>query len=341
VTLNDQDTWIYAMLWRMCDPERPLETCGFTPTAPSVFRRFLTIARVHRVLGIVLEKLHPLSGSYPQEWAAGQQCWRGEIVRSLRLRQHSQMVMGAITAADIPAMLFKGIDFAGQLYSNTRFRPTFDVDILVPREHWTDAARVLETTGHIEKSDQPPMQFPSGLLGERTWLHASGMEIEVDLHWNLINLPWLRHRASIEWRDLNDQTTARLLSAQGQPTNALRLLIAAIHATYHHQFDRLLLLTDILQACRRVEQEGDVAAIRHFTGRTGTRKALDLALVVTAKCLEVPEVERMRQRIAGGTRLPEIPAMLLTDIQRSLCSIRCHFNSPYRRRIRQWLDQVE
>ena len=118
----DHDLWIYRTLWRLGDAEKP--ACAIEPPPAKVFRRMLAIARVHRVLGLVMEKVQNLAADYPEEWATAERCWRAELVRSLRLRKHANFVMQSFAVAGIPATLLKGMDFADRLYPHPRLRPT-------------------------------------------------------------------------------------------------------------------------------------------------------------------------------------------------------------------------
>ncbi len=284
-SLAQSDAWIHKTLWRLADPLRPAELEPIRGTPPLTVRRLLTMARVHRVLGLVMEKLRPLAGEYSEVWETAARCHRGEVVTAMRIREHGELLLREFRARGIPVALIKGMDFADALYPVPRLRPTLDVDLLVPLECWPDAVKTLMTTKHTEKNPQPPFQLPSGILGERTWIHGRDPQIEVDLHWNLINLPSFRPAVSLQFGDV---AWAKMGSqASHLPSRASRLAIAAVHATYHHQFDRLLLLTDLLQACRPLNQ-ADIAELRQLTEHTGIGIALDLGLRIADRFLEVP-----------------------------------------------------
>jgi len=202
MSLQRRDDWIYQTLCRLVDPLKPAEGAISTQPSRSLMRRLLAIARVHGVLGIVVEKLHDLKPKFPDVWEVSQRSLHAQVAQSIRVRRHGQKALASLSAANVPAVLLKGVDFADALYPNAHLKPTFDVDVLVPRDRWDDAIIALENCGHVEKMNQAPMAYAAGLLGERSWIYPGPPVIEVDLHWNLIDLPSYRKQASIEYRDL-------------------------------------------------------------------------------------------------------------------------------------------
>jgi hypothetical protein len=332
------DDRIYDQLWRLGSLLTPPEPLPRMP--PDSFRRMLAMARIQGVLGIILEKLRSQPPACPEAWKDAQRVWQMEIVRSMRVRHHGRQVMASLWKAGIPAVIFKGRDFADNLYPQPNLRPTLDVDVLVPRDRWLDAARLLEATGHVEKRQQPPMFLDSGVVSERTWLYPSNSNVEVDLHWSLVHFPFFRRHAAVEYWNL-DWNWAPAPSgqvAQGSLSPGSRLIVAAVHAVYHHQFDRLLLLTDIQGACRQIKDGVDEQRVRGLMERTGTSLALDVALQVTARFLNDPLIEQLRHTLFAGPALKRmIPEPLFVDARQNLRSIKTDFNTPGRYRIREWL----
>ena len=343
MNLMRRDQWIYAMLWQLSDPLKSADAAPQTAISPGVLRRMLAIARIQGVLGIVTQKLAGQAPHAPDVWEAAQRCWRAETVQSIRIRQHTKILMRAFAQANIPAVAIKGIDFVDHLYPNPRLRPTMDVDVIVPREAWQQATQVLESTGHEEKRDQPPMEFFTGTLGERSWVWRTAPRVEIDLHWNLINFPTLRRRSSMEFKDLDWERSHTPEGPALKATPATRLVIAASHAFHHHQFDHLLLLVDLQQACRGITNPAAVTAIGAMIDRTQIRPAVDASLAVAAAFLKDSHIDSIRREIARTSRgnpPAEIPPYVLQDARKSLCTIRNHFNAPHRLRLRNWLRAV-
>ncbi len=331
-----RDDWIYDQLWRMVSLTGT--AVDLTGIDEETTHRMLAMARVHGVLGMVLTKLRDAPPPYAKTWEIARRAWKGEVVQSMRVRHHAQRVMQALRQCGIPAAIIKGPDFADHLFTDPRMRPTLDVDVLVPRDRWMEAATQLRAHGHKEKAGQPGPFLPTGVLSERTWVFsAAGTDIEVDLHWSLVHFPFFRKQASVDYWNLDWQWQS---DGKGELTAASRLVIAVVHALYHHQFERLLQLCDIQRACRQIGDTSDRQRVRALAERTGTSLALNVALQVTARFLEDPEIDRLRQMMLDG---PEnrwtIPRGLFDDARNNLRRIRTHFLTPGRRRIREWLLQ--
>ena len=155
------------------------------------------------------------------------------------------------------------------------------------------------------------MRFAASQYGEQSWCCRS-TGIECDLHWNLINHPSQRRRASIELADLDWDTSGEPDKNVRHATPATRLAIAAVHAAITHQIDRLLLLCDIREACRQLTAAADQEALRQIARRTGIRAALDVALGVTARVLNDPSTAAVRRRL-GSRTISRIAARLASE----------------------------
>jgi hypothetical protein len=332
--MTQSDDWIYDQLWRMASATgSPVDLSGIDQDTT---HRMLAIARVHGVLGIVLSKLRESPPPHAETWNIAQRAWKGEVVQSMRVRRHGHELMRAMSSGGIPAVIVKGPDFADHLFSDPKLRPSLDVDVLVPRDRWIEAAKVLQTIGHKEKPGQPGPFLPTGVLSERTWIFPSaGVDIEVDLHWSMVHFPFFRQQASVEYWNLDWHWQP---GGKGELTAASRLVIAVVHALYHHQFEKLSQLCDIQLACRKITSDTDRLTVRALAERTGTCMALNVALQVTSRFLEDPEVERLRQMLLDGPgQRWTIPQGLFDDARKNLRQIRMHYMTPGRRRIREWM----
>lgn len=329
------DEAIYNLLWRLA--ASPAETTDLLTLEPPVLHRVLAMARIHGVLGIVLSQGGDIAAGTGTTWDNIRRAWKGQMIHSLRVRQHAKAVLEQLNHRGIAAVLFKGPDFADHLYPDPRVRPTLDVDILVPREQWVQALGVLAAMGHQEKPDQPDVVTKLGIISQRTWVFPlPGTAIEVDMHWSLVHFPYFRRQAAVDYWNLDWQWLA---GGQGALTPASRLVIAAVHAVYHHQFDRLLQLVDVQKACAKIATDIERQKVRVLAQRTGTTLALDVALQVTARFLSDPEVERLRKTLWGESLPWRLPEGLFEDARSNLRSIRTSHFTPGAERIRQWLMQ--
>jgi hypothetical protein len=289
----------------------------------SLYRLF-SIARIHGVLGIVLSK-------YPHDekmlpWSLAHRAWKSQIKKTLLIRHHGKSIVATLNKSGISASVIKGCDFADHLYISPNQRNSIDVDILVPKEQWFPAIHALENMGHT-LNQQRPQFFPFGVIGERTWSYNLNSEVvEVDLHWNIVGEPGFRKLSSIGYWDLD--------FINGEITPASRVLIAAAHALYHHQFDHLCLFADLQRSCKCIST-AEEQSVKAIARRTHSSLCLKIAIEITAKYLQDQHLAELGKRLMDGLNLPSIPSNLLENINRNIYSI----HSPTKRWIRNWLNQ--
>ena len=208
--------------------------------------------------------------------------WRAKRIKTLKLRQAGDQILAALAAAAVPAALLKGADFAENLYPQPALRPTRDLDLMIPREHWPAAVRVLDGRGFKPRTRSGRARDPDR-FGQESWRRAAD-KIAVDLHWNLICKETLRRRVATDFDSLAWQPR----SGPDQPfvpTAASRLVIAATHAIVSHQFERLLHLCDLREASRAVNKT-NFAELEQTLDVTGTRGIVAFALAAAARlCL--------------------------------------------------------
>ena len=265
------DLRVWRTLLELSDP-RGATAGSASPGLSSVqYQQLLAMARVHGVLGIVLRNLGSPCAGNEDVWRIAQRQWQAQLAKSLLLRRHGQELIEGLADAGIPAVTFKGADFADHLYPRSGLRTMNDIDVLVPRECWTQTATALEQLGYV-RDIVPPMRFPAAEYGEESWRLRSNPAIECDLHWNLINHPSQRRRASVEFADLDWEAEGKLDSAGRRATPASRLVIAAAHAAITHQFDRLVLLCDLREICRQLTGEIEFARLRARRAHGNTRR---------------------------------------------------------------------
>ena len=262
-----RESRIDQTLLQLSDPE-PLRGRGPIPElTDDEWLQLLALAKEHGVLGIVLHHLDPQRHAERPAWKTAERCWRADSVLSLRLRQYGKQLNDALLAAGVQAAIVKGTDFADHLYPQPNLRPARDIDLLIPRQQWQAAGKVLESLDYVKDAGLWD-KYTAGEYAEESWHPRTAGEIDVELHWNLIRSPSLRRRASVELADLDWTPASADNQAGGQFSTVARLLIATVHAGHTHQFDRLLLLCDIREACRRLSTDAEVEQLRELARRT-------------------------------------------------------------------------
>jgi hypothetical protein len=305
------DLCVWDALLQRSDPRAATAEIVAPRLSPAQWQQLFALAHLHGVLGILLRNLGSPCAISKDVRRMAERLWHAKLAKSLLLRRHGQELVDGLTAVGIPAVAFKGADFADHLYPQSALRATSDIDVLIPRECWGEVEAVLQKLGYLHDAVLP-MRFPASDYGEQSWRLRSNPEIECDLHWNLINHPSQRRRASIEYADLDLEPAGQSGSAASRATPASRLVIAASHAAITHQFDRLLLLCDLREACRQLTSDIELTKLRKLVDRTGTRAAIDVALEVTSRVLNDPSAADLRRRL--GTRpLTRFGARLISE----------------------------
>ena len=291
---------VHTTLLELADPRAPAGRKLRVNLSADEWSEFFALASAHGVLGIVLHNLGPQAAVPHELRTLAERRWRAEWATTLRLRQLGRQAIEALTAAGLPAAIFKGTDFADHLYPLAILRPTRDIDLLVPQEAWPAAGAVLQELGY-ERQRELSKRHEAIEYGEQCWRLRTDEKIAAELHWNLIRNPSLRRRASITFADLNRVSCVTETGAQQVFTYASRMVIAAVHATFIHQFDRLLLLCDIREASRNLAGDVDLAELRDIMARTRTGAAVNIALGVAARLFKDNFVAELRSRLGRKT----------------------------------------
>lgn len=211
----------------------------------------------------------------------------------LAIRGQIREIAAAFQAAGVPVAVLKGADFADHLYPDPSLRPFTDLDILVPRTAVGEAEAALSRLGYCCR--EPSMKYVEG-YGEQSWSRSERHEGMVELHWNLVNSPTIRHGVTLSWEDLAFEAEP---GADGirRPTVPARLLIAAVHAAASHGFDRLQPLYDVCLAARRCTGAAEIHWLSDTVQRTGAKRALATALALCDRLFAEPVCEELRRAL--------------------------------------------
>jgi hypothetical protein len=326
---------IHRALLEHCDPRLAGDRASLS-FSPAGWLQMFSLASLHGVLGILLQNL--AHASVDQEcYRRAKIVWRSQWATSLRLRRYGEEALAALASTGVPAGLFKGVDFVDHLYPRPDMRATRDIDIIVPHSRWMDAVAALQQIGYPRGDEaNPGVKYSTADYGEQNFHLFSANEITIDLHWNLISSPSLRKKRSIQFDDLDWRRIQQASGVFYQCTPVSRLLISSVHATLHHQFDRLLLLCDIREACRQITDD-DVPQLRSLAHRTGTAAAVDLALEVSGRIFQDSAMVHLRRQI-----FPRRSSPLLGRIM-SLNTTVCPESGPNKLRrslVREWLKRT-
>jgi hypothetical protein len=155
------------------------------PLARKDFREsFLSLARQHRVHGVVLANLEraSLAGSLPE--VASEIC---ERLRHLRWQAapwdlERDRVLTLLDRRGLEPVLLKGAALRDTIYSEPAERPIGDLDLLVPREQVDGAVRSLIDAGYGALSEEVSRAYREHHFHVRL-NHRRGFRVEI--HWAL------------------------------------------------------------------------------------------------------------------------------------------------------------
>jgi hypothetical protein len=220
----------------------------------------------------------------------------------LLLAHHGTRVTTALSAAGVRSAIVKGEVFSRRLYPRRSDRTFTDVDILIPAEDLATSREVLKRLGFRLAA--------SGNRGgeantEDKWILPENDAVLIEIQTNLIHSPTLGEGIGLSYNDL-------LAVGLGDPEEAMALLlVAAIHGTAGHQFERLQQVVDILQAARGVAAKLDMSLLKRIARETGSTVALQIALDLAAALFDEPVARSLADQLAS-TRWRVAWRLLLT-----------------------------
>ena len=260
-----------ALLLMLADPE-PGTSTPVIATDADVWA-VLDAARAHAVLPVVRRRLAELC---PSATTTLMEKARLDVAilagQSMRLMHVARTIAAAFEHAGVRFSIVKGPVFAERLYPGPSDRSFTDVDFLVHHDDLDRANALMSDMAFVssEFADRP-----SEVFGEYKWEPPDRNNVLIELHANLVHSPKLRANLSLTYETL-------LRAGDGDPAApAALMLVAALHASMGHQFERLQLLVDVLQAARYTARnfaEGNVFRACQDMGATlAVASALDLA----------------------------------------------------------------
>lgn len=338
------DVTCYRWLLRLCDPEGygelPYVTLRERQTA-----KLLELAEGHGVAGAVVRNLKAIShaegyerlltdcadrGALHDQLEMMDRKRLGEVGITLLLRERARQVIEAMRGAGYPVAIVKGEDFADRLYPQPHLRLFRDIDLMMPRSVIDSVQPIMASLGfHFVN----PAGKYNAEYGERTWDGSTRPLTRVELHWNMITCPSQRVASSLAYDEIEWVPSDGGIRA----TADSMLLIAAVHASISHRFDRLQHLCDIRQLCRGRAGVLNAELLHDTARRLGLRSALEVALQVTAKLLKEPACTQLLERLP---RTSFSPVWRLLVSERSLLMPERRFSKVRRSVIREWLKHV-
>lgn len=198
-----------------------------------------SLAAYHGTAPVVRRNLAKAGLAVPEE--LGRLCMQ-QVALGMVLGRCADDIHTRLCTAGLPGVVIKGPSLARAVYPDPVDRVFSDIDLLVPKAAIGTVRDELCTLGARSVSARS-LRHDEALYGEQMLILPSpaGVDIHIDLHWNLVNSPAIQQGISLEYKDVAEDGRLDLES---------QLLIVIVHGSTHHQFDRLRLLVDLLQVLR-------------------------------------------------------------------------------------------
>lgn len=211
-------------------------------------------------------------------------------------------VLAALAAAGIPALPLKGAALAEPVYGNVALRPMSDLDLLLPRQQFAAAVALLAGLNFMPAYTEAWAGVNLAYENEILLTKSSIFNIDLDVHWSLVDSPYYQERLPMTWFWQTAQAVqfgavaAQILGPEAQ------MLHLCSHLALHHgrQTQPVLLW------------QHDAAALLHAAdGR------LDWpALLAKAEALElVLPLQQVIEQLLAIWPLP-VPAAAVTQLRR-------------------------
>jgi hypothetical protein len=267
------------------------ETIRAAVAGPLNWRRFLSVARRHQVVGLVHDGLTRTRADVPPEIVREVSAQAATLVRNnLATAVEAVRLQRLFDEANLPVLFLKGASLAVLAFGNLSLRTSKDIDLLVPFETLPAAVAFLARAGY--RRFAPPSDIGDARMRLLTPLRkdlgfvqqATGLCVE--LHWRLFLNPHAMAGASL-------MAGSRVVSLTG--TTALRTLgeedlfaYLCMHGALHW-WNQLKWLADI-GALLAAAPEGDVERLIRAAETRDAGRAAAQAMLLCRRLL--------------GTRLP-------------------------------------
>jgi hypothetical protein len=225
------------------------------------------------------------------------------------LRQvEAKRLLGALAEAGVEPVLVKGLPLAFGLYPSPALRPSLDVDMVVGKDEFETAARVLAELGYRRLGDEG--EESKTAQAAFAYQDAQGLRHVLDLHWRFSGGALLSGLPSHEEFALRTVSVPALGPHARTLAPVDALLLACAHRLHHLESDRLVWLYDIALLAGKLDDDTwkdlvESARVRRLAGvclrgLEATRATLGL---------EVPDAVLSDL----SNRAPELSDLLLAD----------------------------
>lgn len=183
------------LLLAVVDTRTPLDRVREL-TLPHDLGALVEIARVHRVLGVVHQRLVDAGVDLPEP--LGTRLGHERMVAAARQLDSYQTVAAIVDALDQPLLVVKGPVLGAVWYGDPSLRTFRDIDVLVRRRDFGEAIGAFARVGLTELS----ANWRGFLDHEVAEIPLAHRRVAVDVHWDLIAIGTVRREFSWDMEPL-------------------------------------------------------------------------------------------------------------------------------------------
>lgn len=251
---------------------------------PLDWARLIALADRHGVLPLLNHHLIDSGGTLPAEVREDLHARATAIVgRNLMMTAELIRVVRRLEASGIPALPYKGPSLAVTAYGRLGLRSFDDLDLLVPRRHVREAARLMVEDGYLPAYRLTPAQETVYFRTQCEYI-VERDDVRVELHWEIVPryFSW-----RIDLEQLWARATPTVLGGAALRTLCPEdlVLVLCAHGS-KHCWDRLEWIASLAEVVGR-SPGLDWADVRTAARRSGARRMLAVALWLVADLMEV------------------------------------------------------
>lgn len=288
--------------------------------------RLLRMARRHRIVPLLYLNLKTLrTTAIPATiFAELRLQFLSNAARNLQLSDELMKLISALERQNIPAIPFKGLALASEVYGDVSYRDAGDLDLLVHRQDIVRAVNLVESLGHrpIFPTSTPreaaylrtltPTRRQAYLLAhsEHHLVREDGL-VNVDLHWAIA----LREfSVPIDTDGIWRRTSSAVICGRQVPAlSAEDLLLVLCVNGAKDCWERLDRVCDVAELLRH-RPELDWQRVSHLAGSVGAMRMLLLGLKLAATLLGASLPSNMAVAIERDTQVAEIARGISSDL---------------------------
>jgi hypothetical protein len=201
--------------------------------------------------------------------------YRASQVRSRRMYRVVGDVFKAFKSAGVHAMALKDVQLARVIYPEPGLRPMGDIDILIRREQYPDAARCMNELGFIARPRNPhfTLKYAFGHM-----FHRANDNVWVDLQWNIMQREYdTYHEGNFEFQVDQMWRRAEVIAVDDfemlAPTPEDMLFHLCMHLE-GHKYTELILFCDIVELLRHYAGQLNWQYVCELTKTYGAESAV-------------------------------------------------------------------